>query len=153
MIDPREYRNALGRFATGVTVVTMEDRGVPYGITVNAFLSASLVPPMIAICIDRRANAHATLFDVERFAVSILNADQRDISERFAGRPDPEGDPYVRVYGLPMIAGALAHLACRIEDRVAAGDHTLFVAAVEYLDYREDGTPLLYYRGNYGVPS
>lgn len=151
MIDPREFRNALGRFATGVTVVTMEDRGVPYGITVNAFLSASLFPPMVVICIDRRANAHATLFDVDQYGVSILDESQRELSDRFAGRPEPEGDPYVRVHGLPLIDGALVHLVCRIRERIAAGDHTLFLAEVEHLAYR-DGVPLLYYRGRYGVP-
>ena len=154
-IDPREFRNALGRFATGITVVTMledEDRdGIGdrrRGITVNAFLSVSLDPPLVAISIDRRANAHATLLEADRYGVSVLRAGQEALSNQFAGRPTDIPDPFGELAGLPVIDGALVQIACRIHAAHEAGDHTLFVGRVEALRYG-DGAPLLYYQGKY----
>lgn len=150
MIDPRLFRNALGRFATGVTVVTMRAGGETYGITVNAFMSVSLKPPLVAICIDQRANAHETLQEVERYGVSVLRAEQEALSDRFAGRPVDlgESDPFVEIDGFPLVAGALAQLLCRVVDVHEAGDHTLFIGEVERALLAE-GAPLLYFGGRY----
>lgn len=149
MIDPREFRRTLGRFATGITVVTMRGGARSYGITVNAFMSVSLRPPLIAVCIDKRANAHATLAEARRFGVSILRAGQEAVSDHFAGRggqPGPE--PFEDFDGLPVVRGALAHLACSHHDVLDAGDHTIFLGEVESLRACE-GEPLAYFEGRY----
>lgn len=172
MIDPREFRTTLGRFATGVTVVTMREAGGTeddtgdtghtgdeaedggagervHGITVNAFLSVSLKPPLVGICIDKRANAHATLLESERYGVSVLRHDQEALSNHFAGYPTTSVEEPFEIYeGFPVIEGALAQLVCRVHEAVDAGDHTLFLGRVEALRH-EDGTPLLYYEGKY----
>lgn len=148
MIDSREFRTTLGHFATGVAVVTMLLEGEPYGITVNAFMSVSLKPPLVAIAIDERANAHPTLLESERYGVSILTDEQEGVSNLFAGYPSNAEPEYVHVDGVPLLAGALGHLVCRIVAQHEAGDHTLFVGQVEHLAYGS-GIPLLYYRGKY----
>ncbi len=154
MIDPREFRNALGRFATGIAVVTMKQvtgkQGEAiHGITVNAFMSVSLEPPLVAICIDKRANAHQTLLESDRFGVSVLRHDQEALSNHFAGRPVAGvTDPFVEMAGFPLIGDALARLVCRIIAVHEAGDHSLFIGQVEQLSY-DDGAPLLYYAGKY----
>lgn len=148
MIDPREFRATLGRFATGVTVVTMARDGEAYGITVNAFMSVSLKPPLVAIAIDVRANAHQTLLESERFGVSILREDQEGLSNLFAGYPSDAKPTWVEAEDMPLLDGAIGHLVCRTTAQVEAGDHTIFLGHVEYLSSAE-GAPLLYYRGKY----
>ena len=148
MIDTREFRATLGRFATGVTVVTMLRDGEPYGITVNAFMSVSLKPPLVAIAIDERANAHPTLLESDRFGVSILRHDQQGLSNLFAGYPSEGSPEWVEIDGMPLLEGAIGHIVCRITAQHEAGDHTIFVGHVEHLAH-EDDEPLLYFRGGY----
>lgn len=148
MIDPREFRTTLGHFATGVTVVTMCQEETVYGITVNAFMSVSLKPPLVAIAIDKRANAHQTLLEVDRFAVSILREDQEEVSNLFAGYPTDAVAQYDDIDGMPLLKGAIGHLVARITAAHEAGDHTIFVGHVEHLSY-DSGAPLLYYLGTY----
>ena len=150
MIDPREFRATLGRFATGVTVVTMLRDGEPYGITVNAFMSVSLKPPLVAIAIDERANAHPTLLESDRFGVSILRDDQDGLSNLFAGYPSETAPSWVEIEGMPLLDGAIGHIVCRITAQHEAGDHTIFVGHVEHLAY-DEGEPLLYFRGKYAT--
>ena len=141
-----EFRRTMGRFATGVTVVSMlaeegaarngsaERRRRAFGITVNAFMSVSLEPPLIAISIDKAAHAHATLASADRFAVSVLAEEQRHLSDHFAGRRvDPGLDPFVALAGFPVVDGAVAHIVCRSHDAFEAGDHTIFIGEVEAL--------------------
>ena len=150
MIDPRTFRDALGRFATGITVVSSEDGdGVPRGITVNAFLSLSLQPPLVGVSIDRSAHAHDGLVRAERYGVSMLAAGQSWLSDLFAGRPIDARPSWVRLDGVPVLEGALAQLACRVVERVPVGDHTLFVGEVEAA-VTYDVAPLVYHRGRYG---
>lgn len=149
MIDPRQFRTTLGRFATGITVVSMRQGNEIHGITVNAFLSVSLDPPLVAVSIDKRANAHQTLLETDRFGVSVLRHDQEALSNHFAGRPvGTVPDPFEEQAGFPVVAGALAQLVCSTVDRYETGDHTLFVGRVEALTHA-DGIPLLYYQGRY----
>ena len=150
MIEPRAFRDTLGRFATGVTVVTTEVGGRTRGITVNAFLSLSLEPPLIGISIDRRAGAHETLRQGGRFGVSVLHENQARTSDHFAGRPDMPVPALERLAEVPVVEGAIAQLACRIVQTVPVGDHTLFVSEVEAVAAAE-GPPLLFYRGRYGM--
>ena len=152
-IEPREFRNALGKFATGITVVTVTSRrdDEVRGITVNAFMSLSLAPPLVAVCIDKRANAHARLRESEVYGVSILAAEQMAHSNTFAGVPADGLEPAFERLGEAMVLeGALAQLACRVRQVVDAGDHSLFIGEVEALRYRE-GEPLLYYGGRYAT--
>lgn len=149
-IDPREFRNTMGRFATGVTIITTEHNGSIHGMTANAFLSVSLEPPLVLISVDNRAKLHGLVAASGRYGVSFLAADQEAFSNHFAGRSQ-EGltIPFVERHGLPVIEGAVGHIITRVIETVPAGDHTLYVGQVEYLAWRDD-EPLLFYAGKYG---
>ncbi len=148
-IDADAFKDALGRFATGVTVVATDTDGGPKGITVNAFLSLSLHPPLVGVSIDRSSQAHDGLMRADRFGVSVLAGDQAPLSNRFAGRDGAgEATPWERLADAPVLPGAVARLSCRIEARVPTGDHTLFVAEVEAVR-SDDLPPLAYFRGRY----
>lgn len=148
-VDPHEFRRALGRFASGVTVVTTMHEGSTYGMTANAFVSVSLEPPLVLVSVDNRSHMHKILPDSKRYGVSILSDKQVDLSKHFAGRQRAGLEiPFVWQHDTPLIGGAVAHLVCRVVDEHLAGDHTLYIGQVEYLDYG-DGAPLLFYTGTY----
>jgi len=148
-IDSREFRNACGHFATGITIVTTELDGEFHGMTANAFVSVSLDPPLVLVSVDHRASMHERLPKTGRYAVSILRHDQEHLSTHFAGRPDPDlPDPFVQRNGMPVIDGAIAYLTTKIVDMHLAGDHTLYIGEVDYIEYNDDD-PILYYVGKY----
>ena len=152
-LPPHEFRQTLGRFASGVTVITALHAGEKRGMTANAFVSVSLSPPLILVSVDKQASMHAVLEELDlggsgRFGVSMLSVSQRALSDHFAGRPQPAEVPWFDHQGLPLIAGAVAQLVCRKVRAIDAGDHTLFVGEVEYSRYTDDD-PLLYFRGEY----
>ena len=147
-LTPDEFRQTLGRFASGVTVMTALHGGEKRGMTANAFVSVSLTPPLILVSVDKRASMHAVLAEAERFGVSVLSVAQRHLSEHFAGKPQAADVPWFDHEGLPLIAGAVAQLVCRKRSAVDAGDHTLYIGEVEYSRYTDDD-PLLYFRGQY----
>ena len=151
-LDPDAFRAALGRFATGVTVVTATGSdGHHHGMTVSAFASVSLTPPLIVICIEHTASMHDLLTTTANFAVNILSSTQEPIArrfaetgaQRFAGLGFHTGDR-----GVPLLDDVLAWLECRRVATHAAGDHTLIVGESETANIR-DGRPLLYYRGGF----
>jgi flavin reductase (DIM6/NTAB) family NADH-FMN oxidoreductase RutF len=151
-IDAKHFRNVLSRFASGVTVVTSRDAsGIDYGMTVSAFSSLSLDPPLVLVCIDQSATWHAVLPEATHFNVHILGAEQEPISRRFAS---DRADRFVDVshtrgaHGLVQLTGVLALLECRITARHAGGDHTIVVGEVERAQ-TDDGDPLVYFRGAY----
>jgi flavin reductase (DIM6/NTAB) family NADH-FMN oxidoreductase RutF len=153
MIDPDTFRSVLGRFATGVTIATARDSaGVDHGMTVSAFSSVSLQPPLVLMCIDHAASMHELLLSYPPVGISILSSEQERHSRHFA---DTEakgfaGVPFIRgETGVVLLEGALAHMECRPIDRFEGGDHTVFIATVEHGVARQ-GRPLLYYRGGYG---
>jgi len=149
VIDSREFRNCSGRFATGITIVTTEAEGLPHGMTVNGFMSVSLQPPLIVVSISHNTRLHQLLPQTMRYGVSILDESQLAFSNHFAGRPDDTLEiPFVRKHDMPLLGGALAHMVARVVDAHEAGDHTLYIGEVEYLNYL-DGRPLLYYAGGY----
>src|SRR5688572_3819410 len=117
-VSSEEFRTALSRFASGVTVVTTKDAaGKMHGLTVSAFCSVSLDPPLILVCIEKTAGSHISFLESELFAVNILNASQRDISQRFASELINrfQGiDFSLSEHGLPILAGCLANLECKI---------------------------------------
>jgi flavin reductase (DIM6/NTAB) family NADH-FMN oxidoreductase RutF len=151
-VSHEEFRQALGRFASGVTVVTCKgDDGNPCGLTVSAFSSLSLEPPLVLICIDRRASVYENLKEGSCFAVNVLAQDQESVSRRFASR---EADRFKGIgyregkTGAPLIEGALAFIECRVVHSHPGGDHTVFIGQVESSEVN-DGKPLLYFRGGY----
>ncbi len=149
-IQPNDFRRTLARFATGVTVVTMVQGGEVYGITVSAFMSVSLEPPLVLVSVDKKAKAHATLLRSERYGVSILREGQEVFSNHFAGRTVNGLEvPYASLGGFPLLEGAAAGLVCRVVNTHDAGDHTLFIGGVEHLFWNEE-KPLLYHAGGYG---
>jgi len=145
----REFRNALGRFATGVVVVTVEHEGQIRGMTVNSFTSVSLDPPLVLVSIDNKSSMHQILPKIGRYGISVLAEDQESFSRHYAGRPIPDL-PYhfVRRLDMPLIEGATAHFVTKIVDAHPAGDHTLYVGLVEFFESRE-GRPLLFHAGSY----
>ncbi len=152
-IDPDSFRSVLGRFASGITVVTTRDAdGRDVGMTVSAFASVSLDPPLISVCIEHRASMFRALCSAEEFGVSILASDQEALSRRFAAMESShrfEGIGYERGdCGVVLLDEALCHIECRRVAQHEAGDHTIFIGEVERADAR-DARPLLYYRGGY----
>jgi flavin reductase (DIM6/NTAB) family NADH-FMN oxidoreductase RutF len=152
MVSESEFRHALGQFATGVTVVTTRDgAGRPLGLTVNAFCSVSLTPPLVLVCIDRRSEANAGLLESGLFNVSVLSEDQAEISRRFAARGAVKFEGLALpsgTNGVTVIDAAVAVIECRVAATHAAGDHTIYVGEVTHLDAR-GGRPLLYHQSTY----
>jgi flavin reductase (DIM6/NTAB) family NADH-FMN oxidoreductase RutF len=155
-LSPAEYRKAMGCFATGVTIITVDLEGEVHGMTANAFTSVSLDPPLLLVCVDHAALTHAHLHARKRFGINILAEHQRRISEYYARvvhtheRAEEEaGARFDRTpHGTPILHGALAYLECRLQSAQVAGDHTIFIAEVEEVVVRE-GEPLLFFRGKY----
>ena len=144
-----EFRRTLGMFATGVTVITTRVGEQVHGMTANAFMSVSLVPPLILISVDRHARLNQLLREGARFGVSVLEERQRELSDRFAGRIQDGPEPVFEiVHETPLIEGALAHLVAAVVRSYWGGDHSLFLGRVEYVRYGE-GTPLLFHGGRY----
>ena len=152
MINKDEFRAALGRFASGVTVVTTRDAvGKLHGITVSAFCSVSLAPPLILICIDKYTGSHHAFEQNEFFTVNILREDQQHYSDQFASHLPDKFDGiefYENDNGIPVLKDVLANLECRRVNVHDNGDHTIFVGAIEKATII-DGKPLVYFHGNY----
>jgi flavin reductase (DIM6/NTAB) family NADH-FMN oxidoreductase RutF len=153
MISKDEFRRALGRFASGVTVVTARDAsGKLHGITVSAFCSVSLEPPLILVCIDKNTGSHYALSQTNSFVVNILREDHQYISDRFASYLPDKFEAVGYSLGkddLPVLEDALANLECRLVNSYAGGDHTIFVGQIERATVSESGEPLVYFHGNY----
>ncbi len=158
LVTPEEFRAALGRFATGVTVITVETAaGEVHGMTASAFCSVSLRPPLVLVCIDHLAETYLHVRERGQFGVSILKEEQEALSEFFA---DPERNPdaghrlgiqYRQMQsGTPVLQNALANLDCSVVDAYSAGDHSIFVGEVKEVLVGE-GAPLLYFRGRYRI--
>lgn len=150
-IDDARFKLAMSHFASGVTVVTTEHDGVPYGLTVASFASLSLHPPLVLVCIEKNVKSHDAIAAAGKFGVSMLAQTQADISNRFASKIDDKfsGVDVVRgELGVPLINGAICTLECRVQERLPGGDHTIFVGEVVDAQTREDA-PLLYFRSAY----
>ena len=149
-INPDEFRAVLGRFASGVTVLTARGKdGRDHGMTVSAFCSASLVPPLVVACVAHDADMHGVLRKATHFGISILAEGQELLSDHFAGRPSNGLDvQFVRRQDMPVLKGAVAYLICEVADAHPAGDHTLYIGQVEYLEMW-DSRPLVFYAGQY----
>ncbi len=153
-VDPAHFRQLLGRFATGVSVLTARDaRGAPQGMTASSIASVSLDPPLLLVAVDHANDMHGAMLGTTHFVVNILAADQETLARAFAAeaanRFDGVGYRETR-HGIPLLDGALAHIECVKHAEVPGGDHTVFFGLVtggEVTDRR----PLLYFRGGYGL--
>ena len=157
-VTSQEFRAALGRFSSGLTVITVETpEGEVHGMTASSFCSVSLQPPLVLVCIEHLAETYMHVRERGRFGVSVLKEEQEALSEFFAD-PDRNPDAARRLgihynqmkSGLPVLAGALANLDCVVVQAHIAGDHTIFVGEVKEVSVSE-GSPLLYFRGRYGA--
>lgn len=155
-LSTAEFRKAMGAFATGVTIITVDLDGEVHGMTANAFASVSLDPMLVLVCVDHTTRTHAHLHAKKRFGINVLCEDQRAISEYYASpertHEHAEAEAGARFertrHGTPMLSGALAYLECRLQSAQEAGDHSIFIAEVEDVVVRE-GDPLLFFRGKY----
>lgn len=150
--DHRALRDVLGRFATGVTIVTTrEEDGVPRGFTANSFTSVSLDPPLVLICIAHTAHSAPAFRAAQHFAINVLCEDQKGLSNLFASSaPDKfeQSDWHEGPHGVPLMPGSLATLVCTQHKLVDAGDHVILIG--EVLEARaRDAPPLGYHRGSY----
>ncbi|MEK7727635.1 MAG: flavin reductase family protein [candidate division KSB1 bacterium] len=153
--SPTDFRKALGAFATGVTIVTTRAGEVIHGLTANAFCSLSLAPPLVLVCVDKKAQSHDLIVAGECFAINLLNAEQQPLSERFSqnkleGKERYAGVDFTQaVTGAPILANVLSWLDCKLVATHDGGDHTIFVGEVVALGNGEEAAPLLYYRSQY----
>ncbi len=151
-VEPSQFRQLLGRFATGVTVVTTRTPdGRPIGMTASSVASISLHPPLLLVSVDRANDMHAALQTAQRFVLNVLAADQEAISRRFASE-DPDRFRDIRYkenrHGIAVLDGVLASIECEKQGEAAGGDHTVFFGLVTGGTVA-DRPPLLYYRGGY----
>lgn len=151
-IDSKVQRKIMGRFATGVTVVTTAGPAGRGGLTANAVASLSLDPPLVLVAVDKRAGSHAEIKDNGCYAINILALEHEEVSKRFAtpGPKDFSGYTWkADVTGAPILEGALGYLDCKLYQVLPGGDHDIFVGAIVGGNFREDGQPLLYHSGKY----
>jgi flavin reductase (DIM6/NTAB) family NADH-FMN oxidoreductase RutF len=149
MMDDRQFRTAMGKFATGVTVIAteVEDEGI-HGMTANAFMSVSLDPKLVVISIGEKAKILNKIKESQTFTVNILAANQQEISMIFAGQVKDSEVEFERLDGKPVIPGAVAQIACEVSAEHVEGDHTLFIGKVTDI-HLEDTEPLVFYSGRY----
>jgi flavin reductase (DIM6/NTAB) family NADH-FMN oxidoreductase RutF len=152
-IDSAKYRQVLGHFPTGVTVITGAPDGVPVGMAVGSFASVSLEPPLVAFFAATTSSSWPKIRAAGSFCVNILADDQEDVCRRFASKDEdkfaglgwsPAGS------GAPLLDGVLAWIDCDIESVTEAGDHVCVMGRVRSLEVAHDGGPLLFFRGGYG---
>lgn len=148
-MDERLFRDAMGKFATGITVVSMYDKDETIGMTVNAFMSVSLDPMLVAVSIDKTASMYDDFKSEKSFGISMLSESQEDLSSYFARQIELDYDvKFLDQSGVPVIEGALANLSCETVQEVEAGDHKIFIAKVKDIAINE-GDPIIYFGSNY----
>lgn len=148
---PRDFRDAMGQFTTGVVIISTENDGVVHAMTANAFMSGSIDPFLVLVSVAKTARMHGRLRSAGHYGISILGQAQQWISNHFAGKPTPDREPrFEDLDGAPVIHGAMMRLAADLHAEHPCGDHTLFVGQVRALELdRDAGKPLLYYGGRY----
>lgn len=151
-IGERPLRHVLGRFVTGVSVVTCLAAGEPAGMTVNSFTSVSLDPALVLFCAGRASRTGRSVLDAGAFAVNILGKHQRHLADRFASAP---GDRFAALgtrpgtSGSPILDDCLAFIDCRLADAAWHGDHVVVIGEVLHAEIRSDAAPLTFFRGRY----
>ena len=154
-VDDAQFKLAMSHFASGVTVVTTEHEGTPYGMTVASFASLSLHPPLVLVCIEKTVKTHDALSGAGQVGVSILAQTQADLSGRFASKKIDDKFAGVATtpgdaLGVPLLNGAVCALECRVHSELPGGDHTIFVGEVVSVRAEDrDEAPLVYFRSGY----
>lgn len=152
VVDQAVYRDVIGRFASGVTVITTTADGIDYGTTASAVSSLSMDPPMLLVCLNKTSETQSAILAAGVFGVNILAEDQGQIAYQFAKKGPAKfaGVPVIRgATGVPLVRDALAHIECEVKETVTGGTHTVFLAQVQHAAGR-DGPPLTYFRGKFG---
>jgi flavin reductase (DIM6/NTAB) family NADH-FMN oxidoreductase RutF len=148
-MDDRFFRNSMGKFATGVTVITAEVDEEVHGMTANSFVSVSLNPKLVLVSVDKKAKILRFIQESKKFAISFLSVDQQTVSMRFAGQLKVEQPfNFGRFSEMPVVKDSLATITCTVYNEVDAGDHVLFIGEVNNLKVKE-GDPLLFFQGKY----
>lgn len=150
--DPDVFRDVIGHFATGVTVISARDGDTDFGVTVSAISSLSLQPPMLLACLNRTSRTQGAIRRTGGFAVNILGVHQQKLARLFATNRDDKFEGLAVHYGTlghPLLDDALAHVECEVIEEATGGTHTVFLAEVRHAE-RFDGEPLLYFRGQFG---
>jgi flavin reductase (DIM6/NTAB) family NADH-FMN oxidoreductase RutF len=151
-VTSEEFRRACGGFATGVTIASVLDgNGAPHGLTVNSFTSVSLDPPLILICLGHAVTCIDAFRESRHFGINVLTETQRELSDRFARKGEDRFDGlewYRGSSGVPLLPGALTAMECRVHQRIASGDHDIFVGELISL-HSGQGDPLIYFSGQY----
>ncbi len=151
-VDSAQFRQLLGRFATGVAIITARaPDGRPSGMTANSLASVSLTPPLVSVAVEHEAEMYYTLLATRDFVINILSSGQETLSRRFAGPHEGRFDGVgyrANDQGIPVLAGVLAHIECERYAEHRTGDHTIFIGRVTG-GATAGGRPLLYYRGGY----
>ena len=152
----RDFRDAVGAFATGINVITTRSEEHGYGLTANAFSSVSLDPPLVLICVGSTSQGCDVIQKVGAFAVNVLSDSQEPLSRYFASKERPKGVDAFRdvphteaITGCPLLDGAVAHLDCRLDAAHEAGDHMIFIGAVVAMNIDPEAKPLIFHGGQY----
>lgn len=152
-LDPREFRNALGRFTTGVCVITAEQDGKPFGMTVNSFASVSLDPALVLWSIQKDSECAPVFEGVTRYGINILNEDQQDTSNQYAKKGEHdliEGTFRQGASGAYVLKDAMTSFECEVEQRIDAGDHIVLLSKVlDMTNDPADRNPLIFFSGKY----
>ena len=153
-VDPAQFRQLMGRFATGVAVLTVSaPDGRPLGMTANSLASVSLHPPLISVCVEHDAAMHSVIIQAHQFAINVLSSSQETLARRFADEHEDRFDGVgyqLSPDGLILLGGVLAHIECERYAEYPGGDHTMVVGRVTG-GSTSKGRPLLYYRGGYAA--
>jgi len=151
-IAPRTFRDVLGTYPTGVSVITAMEGPLPLGMVVGTFTSVSLDPPLVGFLPARSSPPWPRIAATGHFCVNVLGSDQTALCRQIAGTGDKFADVAYTLtdHGLPLLPGVLAAIECRIDTVVDAGDHVFVVGRVLRLDSLREGDPMLFYRGRYG---
>jgi flavin reductase (DIM6/NTAB) family NADH-FMN oxidoreductase RutF len=150
-----DLRRVLGRFATGVTIITVKSGQEVHGLTVNSFTSVSLDPPLILICIQKSATGHGYFSDGAGFVVNLLSRDQEELSNRFANSALSAMERFKDLAykktdsSIPILDGNLGHLECKVANQIEAGDHTIFIGEVVHAEITPETRPLLFFESRY----
>jgi flavin reductase (DIM6/NTAB) family NADH-FMN oxidoreductase RutF len=152
VVEQEQFKRVIGHFASGVSIITVHNSGVDFGITASAVCSVSVEPPMLLVCINKNAGTCHAIAAAGSFTVNIMNQTQKDLALQFA---KPNTDKFKGVafgygeLGHPVLNDTLAHLECRVVEEVTGGTHSVFLAKVQNA-YSSIGEPLVYYRGKFG---
>jgi flavin reductase (DIM6/NTAB) family NADH-FMN oxidoreductase RutF len=158
IFSARNFRDAVGAFATGINVITTRGEEMGYGLTANAFSSVSLDPPLVLVCVGSNSDGSQVIQRVGAFAVNVLSAEQEPLSRYFASKDRPRGRDAFRdvphseaITGCPLLEGAAAQMDCRLHAALPAGDHMIFIGTVVALNVDPEAKPLIFHGGQYAA--